>query len=363
MELTASDFPEVSTVSPEEVVATHRSITIAPKDREDLSFSLSLPNDWRDDPAAASPPGDGANWTTLAVFARRPPGPEWNADHWGVVSVLWQKLPFEVRLDEWTAAQLLGMRMEIHTIRLWSDPRGIVIDAGTTGTGSLDARSSTQSQIPTVMRIMVRSDGPDVFAVIGMATPSAYPSMIRDFIVAGASFALKRNPIGLAEPIQAAAASNPNFQVAHLLSWIHQPQLTPPGVTGKSALNLVLVIDNLLKGLVRIKAVDMRVARAVSTESLLNDAADELGQAEIHMKQPWTPLEDPIIRSIPNLTEAHVSTGLLQTCTYELHFATVRADPIVFCITALALPMQQEPISSMRAHRAYEIALRSVQPI
>jgi hypothetical protein len=350
-------------VKPADIAQTHRSVAIAPQGRDDLTFSLMLPNEWQDDPASATAPGDGANWTTLAVFARKPAAPEWNANHWGMVSVLWQRLQFEVRLDEWTAAQLLGMGMEIQTIRLWSDARGIVIDAGVTGTGTLDANSASAASMPTIMRIMVRSDGQDVFAVIGMATESAYPAMIREFLVAGASFALGREPRGLAEPIQVAKAENPNFQIAYPASWVHQAQAVPPGITGKSALNLVLVIDDLLKGFIRIKAVDMRVAGVVSTESLLSDTAAELAEASVTLQQPWAPLQDPIIHAIPNLVEAHLSSGQIQGSSYEVHFGAVRADPIVFCVTALTLPLQAEPISSMRGHRAYEIALRSVQTV
>jgi hypothetical protein len=65
---------------------------------------------------------------------------------------------------------------------------------------------------------MVRLNGKDAFAVLGMATPTLYAAASRDFLVAGASFRLARPPQG-ARPQFALNRGGPNDIIA--LSMIH----------------------------------------------------------------------------------------------------------------------------------------------
>ena len=46
--------------------------TLIDQIRAHLGFAITLPANWASDPAAVNPPGDGSNWTPLAVFALQP---------------------------------------------------------------------------------------------------------------------------------------------------------------------------------------------------------------------------------------------------------------------------------------------------
>jgi hypothetical protein len=368
---TEFDFPTIETIRPSDVAATHRQARIVPRNRPELSFSLLIPNDWQDDdPAAAGPAGVGHEWTALAVFGIKPSSKQCSPDlaSWKLISVMWKRLNVEVRLDEWSALQMAAMQIEIKSIRLWYDSTGAgVIDFGGTGLGTIappKQAGGASTRAPAVLRTMLRIDGSNVLAVWCMADTASYALVARDFLVAGASFRLEHPSQKPAEPMRrATTADKPAFEVNCPASWAHQPQPVPLEIKGKSALNLLLVQDDLLKALVRVKAIDMGVARVVSTESLQSDVAAELAEGAVSLQQAWTPLADPIIASVPNFVEAYVAGAVLQGQPYEAHFAVVRRDPIVFCVTMLVVPMQFDAISCMRGHRAYELALRSAAPL
>jgi hypothetical protein len=360
MTFSDADFPV-----PDSAMNAGNRFEIVPPGRPELAFGLHLPAAWANDPSAVDTSADGTNWTSLAAFAEKPSGESPLTRGWAVVSVLWRRLEFEVPLDEWAAVQLGGMQVDIAMMRSFNEANGLVIDAGGACQGVVNPLNPQEgpASIPIVLRAMVRADGQNVFAVWCMATPDAYPAARDHFATAGASFALL-HPTGTSiEALARAEAVNPPFGLLYPSSWLHQPVDTPSTVAGKSALDLMLVEDQLLKGYIRVKAVDLRQVRPTSVEVLLQDAVEELAQAGVVAQGPWSQLPDPTILSIPDLRGAYTAPGQLQDTPYELHYGIALRPPTLFCVTALVLPLNADALMCLRGHRAYEIVLKSAAPL
>jgi hypothetical protein len=356
------DFPPLETAQPG---VNCRRMEIVPSGRPDLSFRLTLPAGWANDPDPVSAPGDGSAWPALAVFAEKP-GAEYSGatlPQWAIVSVLWRKVDFEVPIGEWTALELSAMQLEIQTLRLWNDAHGPAIDAGGTTVGVIDQLAAEPARVPVILRAIIRTNGSRAFAVWCMATHEAYPAARENFALAGSSFEFLQPVQAGIEPIELASAANPAFEVAHPASWMQRAVPTPAGVLGKSALDLLLIHEQNLLGLVRVKAVDLRLVQPSSIDSLMNDALEEMAEVGIAPRAPWTPNSDPLILSTPDLQAAVVSEGVVQDSRYELHFGVVHRQPLLFCVSALVAPIQADAGLYLRGHRAYAMALESLRAI
>jgi hypothetical protein len=362
MTLTEADFPSIAAASPAGI-----PFDIEPPGRPELAFRLHLPSNWASEPSVTQSPGDGSAWTTLGAFAEKPgaESPTPPPQQWAAIMVLWRRLEFEVPLDEWVAVELGGMQVDIAMARILHDARGLVVDAGGTCMGALSSPNPEEPPVnlQLVVRAIVRADGRNVFAVWCTTTPEAYPA-VRDHVAsAGASFVLLHPAGGSSEALACAQAADPAFDLVYPSSWLHQPVETPPTVSGKkSALGLVLAEEQLLKAYIRVKAVDLRQFQPESVEALLQDATGEMAQAGVAPQGPWVQLQDPMLLSIAGLHEAYTAPGLLQDVPYELHFGIAVRPPLLFCVTALVLPLQADARMSMRGHRAYAMVLESAVP-
>ena len=360
--MTDADFPSLGETPIDTSDTCHIEINSAA--RPELTFQLSLPNGWAHDPDSTGSIGEGSVWTPLAVFGEKPEDAgEVAPRDWAVVTVLWRKLEFEVPMDEWTAVELGQMQVTIDTMRLWDDGRGPVIDAGGTTVGTIDDPAGGEpTQIPAVVRAIVRSDGDNAFMVWCMATTGAYARASEAFRLAGATFELQQSTGADIETLLCATADAPAFGVAYPESWQFQPVQTPAEVTGKSAVDLLLIDQGLLKGYLRVTAIDLELVEPGPLDALLSDAMEEMEQAGVTPQANWSELADPVILSIPDLKAAYSTTGLLQDAAYELHFGIVLRGSLLFCVTALVLPIQAEALMCLRGHRAYAIALKTAEP-
>jgi hypothetical protein len=377
VKINKKDFPAVETVDPNQLSTTHRVVELAPSGREDLAFRLMLPVGWADDPSAMNPPGDGADWIPLAVFAPTPGtdgAPKLSASidvavqDWALVSVLWRRLEFEVPLEVWAMLQLRSLNVDINFARLWNDGVGLVMDVGGVCAGVVQPPAGTKSgtsaqkgtAVPAVWRAMIRANGPNVFMVWGYATPGGYAGSGRDLLVAGASFRIEQATQSGFEAMHRAAAVNPNFSPAYPASWIHRA--APEDVkmpAGKSGFDLLLIADETLKGYLHIKAIDVRAMQVESMDRLAKDAAEELADGGITLLEPWSPLVNSTILSTPDLEKAFVGKGIVQNFVYELYFGVVRRPPMLFCVTATVAPFEADVMMNLRGQKAYAIALAS----
>ncbi len=364
------DFPLVDTINKQAVELTHQRMQIVPAGRPDLAFEITLPKSWANDPSATAPAGDGADWTVLAAMAEKPapnpPSAEPATIAFTLVTVMWRKLKFEVPLNEWAAMQIAALQVQMHSMKMWGDGRGPVIDVGGSAHGTLQRLEGGEprSGIPVVLRAMLRCDAQDAFMVWGMSTPQDYPKVAGDLLIAGAYFALTRpvSPTG-PEPLQRAAIVEPAVELLHPASWAFRPVNLPAPVPGKGGLDLLLIEDDALRGYVRVKAIDQRITQAKSMDALKQDATEEMASASVQLDKPWADDPDPILHNIPNLTAAFITTGTLAGNPSELHFGVVNRPPLLLCVTALAVPATVNAIACMRTRRAYGLALQTARAV
>ena len=256
-----------------------------------------------------------------------------------------------------------AMRIELKTYRVWSDGQAIVYDVGGVGVGTITqtATQTSTSSAPLITRVMVRTDGQDVIAVMGMASEDFYPSYSRDLMIAGATLRLQRAPQGSPEGFRRAVASNPSFEVFYPTSW--SPQPVPPNAPGISAVNIALVEGQHLKGLVHVKALDTNIVAAPDPEALTSEATAEFTAAGVTLPSPWVPQTDQMLLRTPGLQRASISTASVAGSAVEVQLSVVHRPPLTFCISAIIAPPHVEPISCMRGHKAYSVALLSAKPL
>ena len=362
MDLQAAHFPPV-TLDAAALMATHRAMDASPPGREDLAFTLKLPQGWACDPTSLVSPGDGSKWTPLAVFGNR------ESNQVAMVAVLWRKLEVEVPLDQWIAFQTARLNVDIISFRTWNDARGMVIDVGGTFVGHITApgqpvgKSDAGPQLSAAVRAMARCDAQDVFTVWGICARDSYPDVAQDLAIAAASFELKRAPSRQTmEAMQCVGAAAPAFEVFCPASWTHQPIPDNLPLPGKSGLNLILAPSGALDGFVRVKAIDVRVVSDLTMDRLVQDATEELAEGNITLSANWLPASDPAIVSTPDLEAALIAGGLVQQAPYEIHFGVVQRPPLIFCVTAIVAAPNTDAIACMRGRRAYTIALATSRP-
>jgi hypothetical protein len=331
------------------VAQTHDLIHLTPGGQERNAYSILIPKGWTAETDLGEQPVDAGALTRIGFFHDRV-GPDA-----AIVQVCMTQLPLEVGLRDWVQFQAGQFAVQLTVCREVQFTYGLGVDAGGWA-GPPDNRH--------VARLVAFVDEGRIFVCLAMVRKERYPALIRDFTIATQSFSLVHptDHHQLEQWLCGNARGAASFRVAFPASWVSRNVNIP--VRGKTGFDVLLLREEELQAYLRIKAIHPSIAGGdLSDGALLRVAAEELAEANLRLTGSWTSADEPMFAGLPDLTGFYFSPGTFGKVSVEFRCALLERGGLRFVLTLLSGRKIDDPIVWMRARRALEIALSTVEPL
>jgi hypothetical protein len=331
------------------VERTHDLIHLTPGGEERNAYSILIPKGWTSEADLGEQPVDIGALTRIGFFHDKV-GPDA-----AIVQISMTRLPLEIGLLDWVQFQAGQFAVELTVCREVQFTYGLGVDAGGWA-GPPDNRH--------VARLVAFVDEARIFVCMAMVRKDRYPALLRNFTIATQSFALV-NPTGnqqLEQWLCGNARGDASFRVAFPATWVSRNVNIP--VAGKTGFDVLLLREEELQAYLRIKAIDPGRANGDLTDAaLLKVAAEELADANMRLSGSWTATNDSTFAGVPHLTGFYFSPGTFGQANVEFRCGLLERGGLRFVLTLVSGRKIDDPITWMRARRALEIALTTVEPL
>jgi hypothetical protein len=347
-EADVSGPPDVPFIAPAAVAAmprTHTKMQITDDRHPGDGVSVVLPSNWgvvENAPAAHQQPFAGRVMGSI--------GPKGGGDNAPVVTLTVTPIPFEISIDAWGRWMYDNDGFHIVDSRYFPGPEGLFFDI--TGT-----RRDKASGRELVKRTLIRNDGKRVFTMSALCPRNAWAANKDIFWIANVTFAvLQPHPDERAETWRSASTGQPGFKIAYPASWkaelaasksptISGFHLRLPGDDGQTLLSYLLVRSE------RAPARDLPALQPAAVAMLQKSGVTVVGEL-----QPLTEVTDPRSISVPGWLGGSQGTAHMGTDDVNLTLGFVRRADLTFTFALCSPNPSKDPISALRAQRAFEIA-------
>jgi hypothetical protein len=328
---------------------THQRCEFVPFGETQNAYSLILPKTWKMVDDLGEQVDAVGEAIRIGFFVERTePGA-------AGVQVTLTKFPAEIILYDWVQyqADLFGVRLtHCEYVDL---PNGPGIDSG----GWYGPKDNLH-----VVRQATFVDEGRIFHLVAMVPAKRYADLMRDFTIAARSFKVDQ-PTGnrqMEQWLGVTVSASPAFRVGMPISWRARDLGAP--LPGKSAVDLLLMHNDQAQVYLRVKAIDPKVAGDATNDELLKTVVEETAEAHVKPTSSWKVEAEMPAGAAPDISGMFMCDAKFEKDDLlELRCGIVRRGPLCFVLTLLSVRRIDNPILWMRARRAYEIALSTVDPL
>ncbi len=336
----------VSDTYPEETQQTaYVTRKVVPKGRPELTFQITVPKDWREDPSAI--PAETDDSEDLMLLARFVP-PEGGSSR--VIDIAHTTLPEEIGLSDFV--DLYGSAHDLELIK-----RQTVAMRGETVEDLFVRQGGDHS---FVARMTFRKHAADVFCVIGGAGEAEYPDLARTFEIATVLFRQTKSSVNpYAVPFKLYVATDgigPSFHWPS--TWNLAPATGAP--PGRGAVDVRLNRDDTMAAQLRVKWEKRDLTGNPNADAVLDSFSTEFAGAggTDQVLKSTTPVSG--WNGTPPSGQVFKWVGRLQDGPVAMRAAIFDSPETVFSVTLLTVTADRDPIAWAAGARAFEIAVGDV---
>jgi hypothetical protein len=321
---------------------THANARVTPNDDQKLAFSLAIPKSWAYSKKFGPVPSGLFRTRGLAFFTNStsPDAP--------VIAATLTPVPYEVPLDAWALSSFAKEGWKVVSSQWVPGRYGLFFDV--TGT-------RVDKGVEHVRRTSVRADGANIFSLNAMCGRSHWDEAKGIFWVAHATFEILHQRQEQMETWMKATAKGPDFQVAYPKSW--SPEAVPPQ-HGVSAVDVRLIERQSVMAYLQVKAERLpKTKPPAALEARKAEAMAKLAKAGFTPSgapQALTEKDDPRSIAVKGWKGGFIVPGRLGNTPAMARLGFVDDDGLSFTLIALGPPLAADPLTALRAQRAFEIA-------
>jgi hypothetical protein len=332
------------------LAATHIIFRQAANDDPRLAYSVAIPKAWMRK-LATGRATKAFEMQTLATFAAS------SSPHAPSVTVRLTQVPYEISLEMWAKRALVAEGWTVVARKWIAGKFGEYFDV----TGTRNSPNGNE-----VRRTSVRVDGEHVFAIDCITPREAWDEIKESFVVVHRTFELlDKDRKEQMEPWQKAAATGPNFELACPESWRVDP--VPSSSPDVSAVDIRLVSPNeTLLAYLQAKAERNRAAVGRRPELLELEAQAmarlrKLGLTPLGPSRAVRPDEDPWVATAEGWLGGFSGRARLGAAQVLVRLTFIYRGGVILTIAMLSPRFEDDELSALRAHRAYEIAGHTIR--
>lgn len=326
---------------------THAVLEVTPNDDPRLAYNLAVPKTWAYSGELGPVPSGLFQTSGLGFFAgSADPGAP-------VIAVTVTPVPFEIPIDAWIRISLATEGWQIVRAQWFPGPNGLFFDV----TGQRVA-----GDVVEIRRTSVRVDGSRIISVNCFCQRKYWDAAKEIFWTAHVTFKL----LGAAgqtrmEVWAKAGATTPDFTLAHPATWSAEAAPPEPSPEGVSAIHLRLVdakAETLLAYL-QVKAVAGSSKTAADLEPLHQASLAQLRTSGVTPLQPGQPLseaDDPRSMAVEGWLGGFEGRAHMGQSDVSTRLGYVQRGNVTFSFALLSPLPTDDPLTALRAQRAFEIA-------
>jgi hypothetical protein len=342
------DIPRHIRAPEAQLLESHVRARVAPAGLTHLAYELALPKAWASAAEFGPTPSGPLETRGIGFFASA------NLDGAPTIAVTATPVPYEIPIDAWARWLFACEGWSMLQAAWFAGPAGPFYDL---------AGTCIRDDIEHVRRSAVWVVGSDIIMVNCQCALDHWVHVKDDFWTALVTFEPAAKGATRMEPWVRARASEPSFELAHPASWLHEP--APSSEAGVSAIDMKLpdADGRELLGYLQVRA---RALNGAALQPLAALDASTLARLEasgvsaVGSSTQLTTEDDPRSIAIDGWLGGFHGHAQMQGTTVEaLRGYIVRADT-VFSLLALSPMLQANPLASLRARRAWEIARGSL---
>ena len=329
---------------------THIKLKVTAEGSPTYAYSLAVPRTWAYSKQFG--PVSGGPFATRGIGfvagSTRPGSP--------VIAVTVTPIPYEIPIDAWIRQSLTVEGWSLVSAKWFAGARLFFDVVG----------ARVINNVPEVRRTSVRVDAHNVFAVNCLCARKYWDEAKESFWVAHDTFQVE-NGTGTTqmEPWMAAHAADPDFQLAHPRTWSAESQTSPSD--GISAVH-VRLID--APGKTLLAYVQAKVERLTNNQpppaldALVATASAKLQKTGFTPSQPPRPFtmdDDPRALAVPGWRGGFVGKGRLAKADVTIRMGFIARPGYSVTLLMLSPLLEDDPLTALRAQRAFEIAHHTLE--
>jgi hypothetical protein len=341
-------FPDIPFTAPhvlETLEQTHLKLNVTAEGPPTYVYSLAVPRTWayskQFGPVTSGP--FATRGIGFVAGSARPGSP--------VIAVTVTPIPYEIPIDAWIMRSLTVEGWSLVSAKWFAGARLFFDVVGT----------RVLNNVPEIRRTSVRVDAHNIFAVNCLCARKHWDEAKETFWVAHDTFQVE-NGTGttVMEPWMLAKATDPDFQLARPRSWSVEAETSTSD--GISAVHLRLVDA---RGKTLLAYVQAKVERLANNQppptldELRATASVKLQKAGFTPSQsprPLTAEEDPRAMAVPGWRGGFVGKGHLAKADVTSRMGFIARPGYSMTLLMLSPLLEDDPLTALRAQRAFEIA-------
>jgi len=270
-----------------------------------------------------------------------------------VIAVTVTAVAFEVPVDAWLRMSLASEGWQIVSARWFPGPNGLFFEAtGLRGEGERQQ----------VRRSSVRADGNLIFSVNCLCGRRHWDAAKEIFWTAHVTFELLGSTGTTRMELWAkAAASAPNFSLAHPMSWSAEAAPAEPSGDHVSALHVRLADakGEVLLAYLQVKASEDSVKTSADLPALSAASATQLRRAgviPVPGERELSDDDDPRALGVEGWLGGFAGQARMGGAVVSSRFGYLQRDNVTFSLALLNPTPADDSLTSLRALRVFEIA-------